>query len=91
MKVYDVNNELAEVQVREDIRKQNFDLSKEDFDKEFKLIYKIGDRTQESVHRVVEVSPVIQKQLLDAAGRLCIGLRACKAVYHLMVSKCYRC
>lgn len=89
--MYDVNKKLAKVQVREDIRKQNFDLSKKEFDGQFKLIYKIGKKVQESVHWIVEVSRGIREQVMDAGGRICIVWWACKIVDHLMVSRCYGC
>lgn len=67
IKLFDVPNDTAEREVRETIRKQNFDCStKADFDKDFKVIYKLGDRSQESVHWIVEVSPAIRNQVLEA-------------------------
>lgn len=92
IKLFDVPNDTAEGDVREMIRMQNFDRStKEEFENEFKVIYKLGDRTQDTVNWVIEVSPEIRNQVLEAKGRIFIGWRACKAVDHLVVARCYKC
>ena len=56
--IYDIPTERTEKEITDAIYNQNFDstMSREDFEKQFKLRFKTGQRNKPTVHHVAEVS-----------------------------------
>lgn len=92
IKIYDIPSYLAQENVIEDIRQQNFsEMSKEEFGRNFKFLFKVGPRDQSSTQWIVEISKELRNKLNSQSGRVYLGWRACKSVDYVIITRCYRC
>ena len=91
--IYDVPRAMADEEIFECIRGQNLEgVSKDDFSKEFKLLFKTGPREGNSLtcHWVVEVSPTLRKKLIDRP-RIYVDWTSCRIRDYASVTRCWKC
>jgi hypothetical protein len=88
--IYDLERWRTEEEIIEDIRIQNTDLEKAEFEKRFKVRFKLGNKNSPRVHFVCEVSPSIKAQF-ENIGRVYVGFTSCRVREYTNVTKCYKC
>lgn len=74
--IYDVPRNFSESSLAEAIHIQNADSKKEKFEKEFKLVFKTGDKKKDVVNWVAEVTLELRK-LLISKSCVFVGWRSC--------------
>lgn len=89
--IYDVPRELGVDSLAEAIHSQNADsMDRQTFSKEFKLIFKTGNKKKEVVNWVAEVSPCLRK-LLISKNRVFVDWRSCNIQDFINLTRCYKC
>lgn len=89
--IYDVPRDLSEDSLVEAMHMQNADfMNKLQFNKEFKLVFKTGNKKKDVVNWVAEVSPSLRK-LLVSKNRVFVGWRSCNIQDFINLTRCYRC
>lgn len=89
--IFDVPRELNEGSLAEAIHLQNVDImDKTQFSRDFKLVFKTGDKKKDVVNWVAEVTPDIRKILINKS-RVFVGWRSCNIQDYISLTRCYRC
>lgn len=90
--IYGMEREMTKDQFTEDFYLQNFcsALTKEDYLRDFRLLYQIGNKDHPRTTWVAEVSPQVRKQLLEQS-RIYRGWTSYRVEDYCGVTRCYRC
>lgn len=90
--IYGLERTLTKDQLTEDFYVQNFrsTSSKEDYLRNFRLLYQIGNKDHPRTTWVAEVSPPVRKQLLEQS-RIYRGWASYRVEDYCGVTRCYRC
>lgn len=90
--IYGMEREITKEQFMEDFYSQNFRsaFSKEDYLRDFRLLYQIGNKDHPRTTWVAEVSPQVRKRLLEQA-RIYRGWTSYRLEDYCGVTRCYRC
>lgn len=90
--LYDIPHKMTDKEIHETIFEQNFEgsISKEEYNKGFKLRFKTGPRDRETVHHVAETTPKIRMEILKKR-RIYLNFTAITAKDFLAIPRCLKC
>lgn len=90
--MYHVPSNLKDEEIVDSVYIQNFDtnMSKDEFISQFVPKFKTGPKGKETVHQVVEVSPVLRKLLLNRV-RVYLGYTSVAVKDFLTIPRCLKC
>jgi hypothetical protein len=90
--IYDIPADLSNNKLVEDMYNKNFTLamSKEEFIKGCKPIFKLGPKEGDFVHWVFECEPGIRKILINR-HRVYVDLTSCRINDYIVAQRCYKC
>lgn len=90
--IYDVPSELNERDLTLDIYNRNFRnfIGFENFEKDFKPLFKVGPQNKEQVHWVIECSGKMRNAVIYKE-RIYIEWASCRVKDYISVARCYKC
>lgn len=91
MIVYDVPRDIKDNELVNAIHDQNFgETDQEAFESQFRLRFKVGPRSRDTVHHVVEVTGPLRRHILGV-GRLYVGFTSHAVKDYTVLPRCLRC
>ncbi|XP_039282925.1 uncharacterized protein LOC120351051 [Nilaparvata lugens] len=91
--LYHVAADITAAELANDVYERNLEsssLSRENFLKNFRPIFKIGPKNKNTVHWVVECTGELRKEFINKS-RIGIDWRVCRVGDYVAVSRCFKC
>lgn len=92
MIIYNIPTDLEDKEIKELIYEQNFieNMTKQEFEEEFKLKFRTGPRDKKMVHHVVEVGPKTRKLLIQKK-KVYVAFSSADIKDYIVVARCMKC
>lgn len=93
VKVFDVPKDMSKEELQDSLYEKNFTglMSKDEFNKGFKLLFKTGPRGDEQTQWVAEANRAVRDRITENGGRLYLGWRSIKIAQITLTTRCFRC
>ena len=92
--IFNINNKISETEIIEAVYEQNKEkftnISKDDFKKEFKPIFRVGKRKEHVTNWIIETSPKVRNEIRKH-NKLFIQWNSCRTEDFIGLSRCYKC